>query len=935
MSFSTRPTTSGTSRPSSAASTSAFGGILTSARPSSLNRAITAPLSPGSKKRKREDANGVSLPTDELLKPSIVLKPHPPSLTTKPYILHPVMLLPRESIPLSFLDLSQPHGEFPSSRFYESRIKILDLEGRLGSNVLLARSESTRTTYAIEREGNGLYVLCRLGNWVDLEKLGQSATVVCTQRIRTSRPATVESSNSTLPLITPLMHKESKKRRLAIEEIQSKVRRRSIIEKESQSRPATPATIASANVTPTSQLPDLIAAPVAVDSQTATTEVLPVGESLTPPTREDIFQSIRAQYCEALYHSMGSLAYFAKGPLSRARAAFHLDCDSNLEMGDLIEFLRSLVMTTVLIDKKYRESVPAIIGKVSTHIDESDNDTAKPKKRKLKKPKLGRDGLYPGENEHIRRWWIANKPAAVGDDDKTVTATETKYHISCLRRRETQLQMIIILEILALEPLRQALEAGGDSHLPGQESQMGSREQSQEPGVKKKNKTNLPFLLDVHVDRLCIWQTTMSDETKALAESQVLPNGEHTQRTERANSDPLRDFCVDIITPFFSARLPDLCNSINQKLGGPVIQPPPPKEKSMRSAVPLKSRPGAPMKRSSMSKLEEQDKSLERVLSRERLRRSVSRGPSGALALLRSASATTIPGLKREGSEPLLGMIPREKTSSLKEKSANVFSRGTSSANAEEAKAKKKAMLDAELKDAISALKKPNRALAVKDLVEAAEKRASTGTSQLRKMKKPGRASIVQVKATPANNRFKDVLATGTGLGTSIFDEVPSSSSVIPASTLPQKFKNMMNRSSVVASTPPTIQATPIKQPGVPTISAQAQSSGNILSSPIMARKGAPTRNHLSVPPPRFVLGDIPSSPGMAGLFATPVNPKSNRMAVIDDTPIRARLPTSDAPTKSDESTDKDKDENAGTSTKPVSIYERLGWDTGDFDDIA
>jgi hypothetical protein len=42
-------------------------------------------------------------------------------------------------------------------------------------------------------------------------------------------------------------------------------------------------------------------------------------------------------------------------------------------------------------------------------------------------------------------------------------------------------------------------------------------------------------------------------------------------------------------------------------------------------------------------------------------------------------------------------------------------------------KAQKKARVDAELKDAISALKKPNRTLAVKDFVEAADKRASAG----------------------------------------------------------------------------------------------------------------------------------------------------------------------------------------------------------------
>jgi len=206
-------------------------------------------------------------------------------------------------------------------------------------------------------------------------------------------------------------------------------------------------------------------------------------------------------------------------------------------------------MSTILIDKKYRESVPGIIGKASARVDDSDHGVPKPKKRKPKKPKLGKDGLYPSEEEHVRRWWIANKPAAVGDDEKTITASEMKYHISCLRRRETQLQMILILEILALEPLSRAVEEAGDSQLPGMETQLPSREASQEPGNKKRNRVNLPVLLDVHADRLCIWQTTMSDETKALAESQILPDGEHTQKAERANSDPLRDFCVDIVVP--------------------------------------------------------------------------------------------------------------------------------------------------------------------------------------------------------------------------------------------------------------------------------------------------------------------------------------------------------------------------------------------------
>ena len=224
-----------------------------------------------------------------------------------------------------------------------------------------------------------------------------------------------------------------------------------------------------------------------------------------------------------------------------------MDWDSNLDMNDLIEFLKSLIMTTVVVDKKYRGTIPEIIAKMKTLLSESDRAGPKPKKRKAKKPKLGKDGLYPGEIDHVKRWWTSHQPISSGDGEKTLTATEHKYHVSCLRRRETQLQMILILEILALEPV--ALAKGAECQLPGMESQAASREASQEPSVKKRNRHNLPVLLDVHADRLCIWQSTTLDEVKAVAESQMPTEGHEEEEQERANSDPLRDFCVDIIVP--------------------------------------------------------------------------------------------------------------------------------------------------------------------------------------------------------------------------------------------------------------------------------------------------------------------------------------------------------------------------------------------------
>lgn len=115
------------------------------------------------------------------------------------------------------------------------------------------------------------------------------------------------------------------------------------------------------------------------------------------------------------------------------------------------------------------------------------------------------------------------------------------------------------------------------------------------------------------------------------------------------------------------------------------------------------------------------------------MKRGVSRGPSGALALMRSASATTIPGLKREGSEPLLTNIPLGGMGPTRPNGR--FSRSQSQSSlcsAEDQKARKKAMVEAELQEAISALKKPNRALAGKAVVEAAEQRTSGGISQLK-----------------------------------------------------------------------------------------------------------------------------------------------------------------------------------------------------------
>ena len=257
-------------------------------------------------------------------------QPHPSSLTVKPRILQPLMLLPREHLPLSALDLSQPHGDFPSSRLFESKIKILDLEGRMGLSVLLARSETTGMMYAIENgnSSNGLYVLCKLGAWVDIEQLSKKAIVVCRERLKPKKQVNTEETN--LPLTTPLLYKENKRRRLAIEEIQNIVSNKRAESQTARSRASSvvgerpPSVLGDARIPPEVSLPKYESQAAGRSSSSAPPPAPAPAESVAPssrpakasvqgaaqeddpfaqPSAEEMFQIIRTQYMEALYHS--------------------------------------------------------------------------------------------------------------------------------------------------------------------------------------------------------------------------------------------------------------------------------------------------------------------------------------------------------------------------------------------------------------------------------------------------------------------------------------------------------------------------------------------------------------------------------------------------------------------------------------------------------
>ncbi|CAM1506584.1 Fc.00g062250.m01.CDS01 [Cosmosporella sp. VM-42] len=884
-------------------------GFLTPSSEGSLNR-NDVPMSPEGRKRKRSD----SVAMDHLLKPSIALKPHPPNLRIQPRVLQPLMVLPRESLPLACIDFNASHSDLSQSRFFESHIKILDLESRMGAVpvVLLARNESTRTVYAIERQESGLYVACRLGPWIELDQLAKRATALCRDRLRPTAKRELQAQTSSISMATPQMHKDQKQKRAAIEAIQSLVRKRARSQSVSTFEDATRQDeTMETNTVVGGQLPS----PVLKQEELPDVQSVAKEQTLEPvavpetagavesprQTADDILESIRTHYSEALYKSLGSLAYFAKGPLSRARSAFHLDLESSLDMGDLIDFLKSLILTTVQIDKKYRETVPEVISKMKTTVESSDE--GRKKKRRSKKMKLGKDGLYPYEEDHVRKWWTTNKPE-LKDDETDVPAQQIKSLISMLRTRETQLQMILILEILALEPLR-AAEDADESQLPALPGAIESQDQMAPPPPKKRNKHNLPVLVDVHADRLTIWQSTISDEQLLLEDSQVSrhPGDDNPQN---ASSEPLKDFCVDVIVPFFSARLPELCDSINRKLGGPVVIQPSKSRSLKRSNSKREQKPGAATQRPAPAKA---PRTLQRALSTEQQRRSVSRGPSNMIALMRSAASTSVPGIKREGSEPATLKAMMKAEANLMNKRSGSLSRSSSMTNLQDARAKKQALVDAELKDAISALRKPNREVVGKALAEAEERRVSTGFSA-KKIKKPGRSSLGSsiVKATPANYRFKDMFA---GKSESAVDlPLMSTEEVIPPSSVPSMAPSTGMRVNYRDAFPDSasplngIGRTPTKASAAASfLRRPANEEPAIPNSPLMQRRTVSAEQLFLAAQGQRRLSFNKNE----GIFATPNKTKAKEI--------------------------KDTENLQNEPPKNVSIYQALGWDD-EYDDL-
>ena len=202
------------------------------------------------------------------------------------------------------------------------------------------------------------------------------------------------------------------------------------------------------------------------------------------------------------------------------------------------------------MDKKYVETLPNLVRELPAAALSDDengamNDALRKKSRKSKKCTIRKNGLYPGEELSISKWWISRNTTTEERDTGLHGEEFIKTQVMMQRAREIQLQIILILETLALERLVCEIKleplssqaAGDDRH-----------DACQKP--KSKKPKDLHVLLDVLVDRLCIWQSMDADEVHCTPNGKIeIPQKKASGAAQSSRLDHLRAFCVEVLLP--------------------------------------------------------------------------------------------------------------------------------------------------------------------------------------------------------------------------------------------------------------------------------------------------------------------------------------------------------------------------------------------------
>jgi DNA replication regulator SLD3 len=867
----------------------------------------TKPQLPSKRKREATCALGT------FNKP-FTIKPHPDSPYDRPATFKPVRIIGRSQLPLTFLDTTVDEN-FAANALFTAYIDVLENNGEVQDKtdgtprVLVARYDAKRTLYAIERVYSRVYSICKLASWLkekevaDLWDPSNLATVPSNSEVDSTFAATEEWWRHAIMDMQPT-------------EPPKKSVRLSMMRRKPEPKPT------RSEIPPRNDS----AAPTDTSASGPVFDGNIEEPTLQVPTCQEQLDSLVQQYLDAVYLSKTPLAYFAKGPITRIRNAFTSAEEGSPPTHQLVTCLRSMLLSPKASEKKYYEKLPATI-KALPPGSFSDEDIAavlgKPKKIK-KKLKLSREGVYPHEEVMARKWWFSDMPGGDTRGEETLEQ-HIKRRIGELRVRETLAQLILMLEIVALEALSTYKPPLEEEHCVDEaQPQVESRTKSKK---RKKKLNDIALQLDLLLDRLCIWHAT---EEAGILDYDTKPTQQYDDQDGHGKSgasDRLRSFCIEVIIPFYMNRLPEQALMINKKLGGPAHNSPP-KRKAMK--------PPTTSRKSGEPKEPEQKKSrrsLARVATENLGRSTKSATPSLARSVTDSALLQSI---KREGSEVPLSAIPFQRSPSKSARRSMSHFRHlegreldlTTPSAAVSAKLKQKQRVEEDLKEAITALKKPNRGLIAGGYVDDIEKRSLGPTKRSRKQPNPVRQEVkdVQVTATPrVGRRTRDVVEQTphhhyhisnpfTRLAT--VERPPVSDFFIPssgarsASVVPGTVHRSATARTIAHS---SIAETPSKAPNTQTFDSGA-TRRSIFATPSKPMSASKRGESLSAPhvfeSPARVLGSTPPIAAKAAhvaVAATPTKPVHVSTAETVSIPY----------------------------TKPVreeepSIYAALGWDDDD-----
>lgn len=832
-----------------------------------------------------------------------------------------------------------------------------DLRERVEPSVLAVRSTADGGLYVVERVKRGIYAVSRLGPWVQevdifvAVKGWSAAAVVDDQTVRCESPvrdgavewwevARIEEpivdanvlpeKGANIDICVAFFDQEEGDSVLPVESVESQTA--SMVAPNLERSSSTGARMPSIAKNDTQEQ---LGAMVSAD----------VDDLQTP---QELLDGLRDQYLQALYISKTSLAYFAKGPQARCRNTFQsTESDSSKTPVDLVNFYREAILPAKKMDLKYKETIPATVRDIMLSV--SDDETQTKKRKSQKKKKLGKNGLYPDEEDFIRKWWKDRSLSENSVAIETSREAEMKKHVADLRLRETQLQILLILETMALE-----------SALPDDKKQDSANGDNPPDETAKRSKSkklqDLNVVLELHLDRLCIWHAVSFDDL-AIPESIKDTENSHLSG-KKAESDAVRDFCTEVIVPFYASRLPDKCKLVTRKFG------------VSSSTTPAKPQAKKTLRRESESAAKRQlqhlkpRRSLQRVLTDEKSAASQGRHP-----LQRSKTAPSKPDSRRESMEPLLPMASANVRGGI-QKAKRVENREVdlnAQAKQHETKLKKVQLLadqKKELDAAIHALRRPNRELVAKDIAEDADKRTTPGGGgSSRKQKNPVRNPLgqgVQVMATPKGSRKRDAIfnlpppplpinMVRSFPGHSIERSPPpdeSDAQMVPGSTVrPSSFSGTSGRDmGVIQGTPTRRPNKPFESPCLSKSKSATYTSNTLFRVPNRPSSTQPTEMAPSTP---ISSRHIPIAQPQFNYSVTETPPRKQQQpaAPVPDSPAVASEPAATAvlstPVKKSTAQETPVKKNflapGDSSVVPVtpekSIYEHLGWN--DEDDLG